>query len=145
MVVGFVFEHVNPWFFYAINVYFCFYAASIDFFTFVKVAHEAMFFEVFGRNGTKVHEGDWLFLSICIYIITKSKVFVVNGFNGWIFDGDIGDFGVEGGVTAVVRPVRIDDLELGFGWVAVFFGKVSLEISQVIGIHGKTILLDDGF
>ena len=134
--MGFVLEHVNPWFFHAIDVYFGLDGASVDFFTFIKVANEVMLLEVFGRNGTEVHQGHRLHLAIRIDIFTQFEVFVIHLLYEWIFDGYISDFGIKGGVTAVVRPIGINNLKFGFGWVTTFFYEVCLQVRKVIHIHG---------
>ena len=144
VVVGFVLEHVDPWLFDAVDVNVGLDAAGVDFFAFVKIAHEAMFLEVFGGNGAEVHKGDWRpFFAVCVNIVTQGEVFVVHLLHSRVFDGYIGDDGVEGGVTAVVGPVGVDHFQFGFGWIALFLDEVALQESEVVHVHGQAIGLDD--
>ena len=145
MVVGLVFEHVDPRLLDAVDVDVGLDGAGVDLFALVEITHKTMLLEIFCGNGAEVHERDrWPFLAIFVNVLTQSEVFVVDLLHRWIFDGDIGDHRIEGGVTAVVGPVGVDNLELSLSWIALLFLEVGLQKSEVVHIHGKAVAFDDG-
>ena len=143
MVVGFVFEHKQPFFCAVVGFHIHFYATGVDFFTLIQIFQHAPFFQRFGSDGCHVHHGNWTgFCSFAVHFFTGSQIFFIAFFHQWIIQSNVCNLCHKGGMTAVIRPVGVNHFQFGDGWIPLFFiAEITLHIAQVTQIHSQTILL----
>ncbi len=149
MVVGFVLEHHQPVFFFAVHVNGGHDAAGVDFFGSIQVGDLPFLFQLLGGQACHVHQGDGAF---GVGTVDKIPVFLVQviGFRHRlgvyaIGDGNVFQFGFKSGVPAVVGPVGIQHLDFGNGGIPVFFLEVFLDKGQVFQAHGQFLLVQEVF
>ena len=140
MVVCFVLEEKEPVFVLAVNGHLYLYGTRVDLLGFVELVESAFLLEDLCRNGADVHEVLGLGSAergSCGYIVVVSlleelvlKAYLVNS-------------RIEGRVSAVVRPVGIDHLDLGHSGTSALGLKVLLAECRVVGVHSEGVVLNE--
>ena len=120
---------------------------GVDFLGEFEVVEFARFFEFLGGDDGEVHHGLGARGVFAVERFAGLLVAAVGGLNGFgVFaEGDLFDFGEEGGVTAVVGPVGVEEFDLGERRVAFFFvAEVGLGVGEVGKGHGEAELGAEG-
>ena len=140
MVVGLVFKQKQPVLIFAVDFYFDLDGAGIDLLGFVQFLELTDGFQIPCADGAHVHEGHGLGaveILAGLYILVVSRLqFLVVGLDGV-------DDGVEGGVTAVVGPVGVDDADLRDGGIPVLTAEIIPAADEIAQIHGQTLFLGE--
>ena len=139
VVMGFIFEEEEPFFFDAIDIDRDDDSAGVDFFRFVEIVELAGRFQFFDGNGRHIHEG---LRFLAVQVFPGRLIRFISALDrrreGAIFKGNISEFGHERRVTAVVRPVRIDDADFCNRRIAFFFiPEVGLDKFQIVEAHSQ--------
>ena len=143
MVVGFVFEEIEPVLFFAIDVALDFDGAGVDFLGFVEVFQDALGFEPLGADSAHVHEADGFL--VAAELVAHGEVLLERGLYGFVVDLHVLKNGAEGSVAAVIGPIGVDHLDFGDGGIALLvFGEVFLAEGDVGLVHGESALGDEG-
>ena len=145
VVVSFVFEHQQPFFLFAVDVHIDFYAASVDFFAFIKALELACAFEIFCTDCCKVHQC-YGTVTCRVQFVFDFKIFFPACLNVFIFDNYVLQLCHKCCMTAVVRPVCIDHLDFCESWVS-FFCVLEVVVAecQVVCIHCKPVFFYETF
>ena len=138
MVVGFVLEQEQPILLFAVNVDLALYRASVNLVRLVEPLKAAMRTQVLGANGAHIHQAYRLMLAT--QLGAHSKILLECKLHRFVVDLNVGKFGTECGVTAMIGPVRIDNANLGDSGVAPDFLEVSLEEFNIRLVHSKAAL-----
>ncbi len=97
--------------------------------------------EPLGADGAHVHEADRL--GIAAKLVAGLEVLVKGGLDHLVVNLDVLELGAEGSVAAVVRPIGVDDANLGDGGVALLAGEVLLAELDIGEVHGQAALGDE--
>ena len=137
VVVGLVLEEQEPVFLAAVRIHFDFHGAGVDLLGLVQFAQFALLFQELGHDGADVHEVDGLG---AVELFPSGQIVLI----GLLEDGagklHAVDGGEEGGVAAVVRPIGVDDPQLGHGGVPVLGLEVVPAEAQVVHVHGQAVI-----
>ncbi len=142
VVVGLVLEEEEPVLVGPVDVDLHLDGAGVDLLRLVEVGEDALVLEVLGADRAHVHEGDGPL--VALQLAAHLEVALEGGPDHVVVDLDVVELGAEGGVAAVVRPVRVDHLDLGDRRVAPLALEVVLAEADVGEVHGKAALLDEG-
>ena len=80
-----------------------------------------------------------------VEFLPQSDIFVVGFLQQGICELDAVDHGQKRGVAAVIRPVGVDHPDLGERRVAPLGEEIVLAERRVVGVHRKTVFLDERF
>ena len=138
MVMGFVLEEEQPILIFSINVNGALHRAGVNLVGFVQTFKTAMSTQVLRTDGAHIHQAHGLVLAL--QLGTHGQVLLECQLHRFIVDLHIGKLGAEGGVAAVVRPIRVNHAHLGDSRVAADFLEMSLEELDVGLVHGKAAL-----
>ena len=141
VVVGLVLEEEQPVFLAVVGVHLDLHGAGVDLFGLVQARHLALLLQVLGHQGANVHEVDGLG---AVQALAHGQVLIPGLLEDGAGELHSVDGGQEGGVTAVVGPVGVDDLQLGHGGVTVLGAEVVTAEAQVVQVHGQTIVCHHG-
>ena len=142
VVVRLVLEEEEPVLVLAVHVNLHLYGAGVDLLGLVEVLELSGVFEPLGADGAHVHEADGL--GVATELVAHLEVLLEGGLDHGVVDLHVIELGAEGGVTAVVGPVGVDDANLGDGRVAVLVGEVVLAELEVREIHGEATVHEEG-
>ena len=143
MVVGLVLEEKKPIFFLAVDLGLDLNGTSVYFIAFVEVVKLTGLLKVLCTDGGKVHKG-YLLVLANVELSSLVKIVAVGFCDILVCDLSIGYLGEEGGMTAVVRPVGIDETKLGDSGIAMLgVTEVSLAELNIVIVHCKRILADE--
>ena len=137
--MGFILEEEEPRLFLAVDFNFDLNGTSVDLFGFVKLIQLARLLERLACERTDVHEIDGLGSA---ERLAGCDVFVVSLCKKLVFKGYAVNGGIEGGMTAVVRPIGVDHLDFGDRGVSAFGLEVVLAECNVAFVHSKTHIAD---
>ena len=140
MVVRLVLEHDEPIFLLAADVRLDDDAAGVDLLGLVEVIEQALLAQRLGADDGDVHQRDRAVRRLAVERIAVFLVLAVGSRQCWgevaILDCDIVDGRRERRVTAVVRPVRVNDAQLRDSRRAVFrIAEVFLAELEVLEAH----------
>ena len=138
----FVLEQVEPVLAFAIHVHRALDRTGVDLFGFVEPGKDALRLEVARADGAHVHEAHGLL--VASELMAHGEVFLERSLHRFVIDRLHGELGAERGVAAMIRPVRVDHLDLGDRGIAILFDEVLLAERDVGKIHGKSALGDEG-
>ena len=132
---GLVLEEEEPVLVGAVDVHLDLHGAGVDLLGLVQVLEDALGLEVLGADGAHVHKADGL--AVAAQLVAHLEVAVKRGRDHLVVNLHVLQGGAEGGVAAVVRPVGVDDADLGDGGDALLAGKVALAELDVGQVHGQ--------
>ena len=142
VVVRFILEHKKPWFFDTIDIYFNFNWAGIDFIRHFHVIQTTISTLIATKNSRHIHQGLRFFCTS--QLITHGNIFVISRlqlfFKFRCWEVDILQLSLKSCVTAVVRPVSIQNLKLSLSWHTSNRLEVILNEEKVIHFHGQSLL-----
>ena len=142
VVMGLVLKEEQPVLVLAIDIDLHLDGAGVDLLGFVDIGHDAGLLKVLGADGAHVHEADGL--GVATEFVAHLHVAVEGLLHHGVIDRHVVQDGAEGGVAAVVGPVRVDHADLGDGGVAILIAEVLLAEGDVRLVHGKTALGNKG-
>ena len=123
--------------------FFCLYldlnAASVDFLRFVQIFQLSLCFQIFGEDGSHIHETDGLRPS---QFLPHVEIFLVGIRKQFVRKGNVVYGSQKCGMSAMIRPIGVDQLYFRNRRLAVFCREVFLTELYIIDIHGKTSFLD---
>ena len=125
------------------NVHIHIYAACIVLLAHLHIVKKALRLEITCADSSHIHEVQALMFTseflADLHIEVKGSVDLT--LDERIFDIDFLKFRGEGGMTAMVAPVCVEDTEFGLGRVAAFSLEIIDNLAKVISVHRKTHLL----
>ena len=139
---GLVLEEEEPVLVLAVNVHGDLDGAGVDLLGLVETGELARVREPLGSNRAHVHEGHGTL--VAAELVAHRQIAVKGLLHRGVVDRDVGEHGAEGGVTAVVGPVGVDDADLRDGGVAALAAEVLLAEGDVRRVHGQAALGDEG-
>ena len=142
MVVGLVLKEEQPVLVLAIDIDLHLDGAGVDLLGLIDISHDAGLLKVLGADGAHVHEADGL--GVATELVAHLHVAVEGLLHHGVVDRHVIQDGAEGGVAAMVGPVRVDHADLGDGGVAILIAEVLLAEGDVRLVHGKTALGNKG-
>ena len=142
VVVGLVLEEEEPVLILAVDVDRDLDRAGVDLLGLVEAGELPGVLEPLGADGAHVHEADGL--PVAAELVADLEVAVEGRLDHGVVDLDLVEHGAERGVAAVVRPVGVDDADLGDRGVAALLGEVLLAEADVGEVHGQPALGDEG-
>ena len=142
VVVRLVLEEEQPVLVLAIHVHLHLDGAGVDLLGLVEVLEDALLLEPLGADGAHVHETDGL--GVAAELVADLEVLVERGLDDLVIDLNVLELRAEGGVAAVVRPVGVDDANLGDSGVTPLAGEVFLAELDVREVHGEAAVGDEG-
>ena len=140
--MGFVLEHEKPWFFHTIDIHFDFDRASIDFVWHFHIVQTSISPLITTENSRHIHQGLRFFRTP--QLITHGNILVISWlqlfleFRSW--EINLLQLSLKSRMTAVVRPVSVQNLEFRLSWHAPDWLKVVLNKEQIIHFHGHPLL-----
>ena len=140
--MSFIFEHEKPWFFHTINIHFNFNRAGIDFIRHFHVIQTTISTLITAKNSRHIHQGLRFFCTS--QLITHGNILVISRlqlffkFRSW--EVDVFQLSLESCMTAVVRPVGIQHLQLSLSWHTSNRLEVILNEEKVIHFHCQSLL-----
>ena len=142
VVVRFVLEQEQPILLFAIHIHLHLDGAGVDFLGFVKVLQNPLGLEVLGADRANVHEAHRL--AVAAELMADLQVFVERLLHHGVIDCHIGETRAERRVAAVVRPIRVDDLDFGNRGVAVLsIGEILAAELCICQIHRQATVVDE--
>ena len=141
VVVRFVLEEEEPVLVLAVNVHGDLHGAGVDLLGLVQVLELAGVLEPLGADGAHVHEADRL--GVAAKLVTHLEVLLEGGLHRGVIDLDVLELRAKGGVAAVVRPVGVDDANLGDGGIALLGREVLLAELGIREVHGQAAVGDE--
>ena len=142
VVVGLVLKEEQPVLVLAIDIDLHLDGAGVDLLGLIDISHDAGLLKVLGADGAHVHEADGL--GVATELVAHLHVAVEGLLHHGVVDRHVIQDGAEGGVAAMVGPVRVDHADLGDGGVAILIAEVLLAEGDVRLVHGKTALGNKG-
>jgi len=142
MIVRLVLEQEQPILVGSVHVDLHLHGAGVHLFRFVEVFHLAVRLQVFRADGAHVHQADGL--PVAAKLLTDGQVLVECLLHDLVVDFDVVEYGAERGMTAVVRPIRVDDFDFGNRGIALLADEILLAELQVGKIHRKAAVLQEG-
>ncbi len=139
VVVRFVFEQQQPGLLHAVRFNLDFDGAGIDFLRLIQLWELSGLFQCLDRHGGQVHQADGFGPP---QVLTRPEIVLPGLLNIPVLKADTVDDGVEGGVTAVVRPVGVQHADFGDRGIPVLAAEIVLTEGNVIGIHGEAQIPD---
>ena len=122
---------------------------GVVFLAHLKVVQFSVLAQILSANRCHVHKGEGLILALCIDVSMHCLVFVQTFLKefgiGAFVNLDIFEHRIEGGMTAVVRPVGVKHADFCFRGVTLDALKIVLQKFDVGRIHGKPHLCAVGF
>ena len=123
--MGLVLKAYEPLFGNSVNFNGYHDGACVNLVGFFLVLKLAFFFQFTHSHESEVHKAYELVVSALKNLFSGIKVALVGGLDGslvvTIFEGYVLKLGRESGMSAVIRPVSIENANLGHGRVSVFF------------------------
>ena len=144
VVVSFVLEHKEEVAVLTVDVCGNVNGAGVDLLALVKLGELASLFEHLYCDGCDIHQslGALCRLFLSVNLDSGCEVSVISGRYCFIVYFYVIDMSREGGVTAMVRPVCIDNSDFCDSGISFFFiSEVALEELEVVYIHSKTELV----
>ena len=142
VIVRLVLEEEQPILVLAVHVDLDLDGTGVDLLALVETREDPLLLEILRTNGAHVHEADGLL--VAPELVTHVQVCIEGGLHDLVIDLDVGEFGTEGRVTAMIGPIRIDHLHLGDGRIAMLdVGEVVLEDLDVGKVHRQAALADE--
>ena len=149
MVVGFVLELHQPFLGLAVDGHRHLNGAGVDFLALVQIGNQAPLFQHLHAHDGHVHEGDrpvGFAVDFVTGVVVGLQSVLNGGGDGALFNFNAVQAGEEGGVTAVVAPIGVDDPQLGDGGVPVLLIPEVIPAEQQVGEgHGKAHGIKIGF
>ena len=98
------------------------------------------FFQFLGTDDSHIHQGHRFFLFALVQFLTDSQILFIGLANSRVVDLNFVDNCAESSMTAMVRPVGINQTDFGDGGVTVFdVFEVTLAESNVVKIHCQAV------
>ena len=143
VVVRLVFELQEPFLDGAVNVHVYVDAAGIVLFALLKVFEQPFFLEIACSDRSEVYEAERLVFAAKFLadLMPLTEALLQVGRGEGIVDFDVGQFGRESGVAAVVAPVGVENAELSLVGVAAFGREIFHHLHQVVAVHCEPLLL----
>ena len=138
VVMGLVLEEEEPVLLLAVHIALDFDRAGVDLLALIEVLEDAALLQSLGTDRGAVHQG--AVLLVAAGLGTQRHITVKGGLYQLVIDFDIVNDRAEGGVAAVVRPVGVDQPDLGDGRVTMLGFEVILAEHDVGVIHSQTLL-----
>ena len=107
-----ILEEQEPRLVYSVNLYVDFYRASIYLFRLIELVKSSHLLQILDRDGSQIHKAYRLGTTECR---PCSEIIVICLLEQSVFESDFVYDGSESRMSAVVRPISIDHLELGYG------------------------------
>ena len=140
VVMGLVFKHKEPVLIHAVNLGVYADGAGVYLFALVQLRQHSPLFEGLCAYGGDIHKGLGALcgLFFAVYLYPGVKVALVCGLDSLILNGNAVQMGGEGGVTAMVGPVGVNQTNLGDGGIAALgIPEIALQEAQVVYVHSK--------
>ena len=137
--MGLVLEQEQPVLVLAVHVALDLDGAGVDLVALVEVGQDAALLEGLCADGGHVHQAAGLFGAAGL--LPQGHIPVKRLLHHGVVDLDIVQDGAEGGVAAVVRPVGVDEADLGDGGIPVLALEVVLAEDDVGMVHGQALLV----
>ena len=143
MIVGLVLKIHQPLFGLPIYLHRHNDAAGIDLIRLLLVLQFPFFFQFFHGHQRQIHQAYKLVRSALVHILTVRQILPVSVFQGLLIipfpKADFLQFRREGGMTAVVGPVSIQNPDLRHSRISLFLpGKIILNVKKVFKSHSQT-------
>ena len=135
VVVGFVLKEKEPVLSFSVDVYLDLYRAGIDLFGLIQFVQHANGFQITRTDGAHVHQGNGL---RAMELFTGTNVLIISVLKLGVIGLDRINHCVESRVAAVVRPVCINDTDLGDAGIPVLRPEVVPAADQIAQIHGQS-------
>ena len=142
----FILEHQQPVF--VLTVYFCCYVdrTGIDLFGFIQFRKLSSAFQHLGTDCGEIHQCLRSLCVLAVDFITQTEIPVISTFDLLVVNSNVLQMRREGRMTAVVRPVCINDTDLGDRRITfLLITEVCLQEGQIIHVHGKTQIFKQSF
>ena len=141
VIVGFIFEHEQPRFFDAIYIYLNFNRAGIDFVRHFHVVQTTVSTLITTKDCRHIHKRLWLFRTS--QFVTHGNIFIVSCLQLFLelrsWKVNIFQFCLKSRVTAMVRPVGIQNFQFRFCWHTPNWFKIILNKNKIIHFHSQTL------
>ena len=147
MVMGFVLEHQQPVLLFSIHHRRNMDGAGVDFLALIQLRQKAPFFQSLGTDGGDVHQRlrtlGGLLLTVNLH--PGIQIALIGFLNRRIIDLGRINKSRECGVTAVVRPIGVHHPDFCDGGITMLLiSEVCLQELQIVGVHGKSQLIQQG-
>ena len=143
MVMRLVLEHQQPVLRPAVHIDLDLDRAGVDLLRFVKILEHSGLFQIFRGDGSHIHQRDIL-VPRAVYKLALFKIIVKGFLNIIVADPYLVDCGEEGRMAAVIRPIGIDQTNLGNGGIALFLiFEIALTELYVVKIHRQRIFFKE--
>ena len=108
----------------------------------LHIVEKTFLAQVTRTDSCELHEAQWFLCATQLLadIVEHAQSALDLVFHEGVVDLDRLEDGGESGVTAVVRPVGIEDTEFGLGRVALLFLEIGDYLVQVVRVHRKSPL-----
>ena len=106
----------------------------------IKLGKLSVCLKISGCNSCNIHKIDGLGSS---KLASDSNVLIVRLLKKLVLKLNAVDGGKEGGMTAVIRPIRIDHLDLSYSRISVLGTKIVAAESYIIKIHSKSVIVNE--
>ena len=134
-----VLEKVQPILLFPVHVALDLHRASVDFFGLVQILQNALRLQILRADGAHVHKANGLL--VAAQLVAHGKVFLEGGGHRSVVDHRICELGAKRGVAAMIRPVRVNNLDFSNSRIALFnLAEMLLEEHDVSQIHGQAAL-----
>ena len=137
-----VFKKKQPIFRLSVNVDIYFHGACVYFFRLVEFVEFSLFFQIFNRNGGNIHQTYGLGSSDTF---ADGNILIVGILQNFIFKLNAVNYRLKGGMTAMIRPVRINHTNFGNRRVSFFRNEIIAAERNIVGIHCKAVLRNKFF
>ena len=140
VVVRFVLELQQPFLHFAVHVHVDENGAGVVFFAHLLIVQQTLFLQVTGTDGRQLHKAERFILATQLHADMAELIqFVLNvGFDERVLHLNIFKDSGEGGVTAVVGPIGVQDAQFCLGRVAVLVSEIIDHASEVVRVHCET-------
>ena len=136
----FVLEHDEIFFGFAVDLRIDADRAGVDLVGNIQIIEPSLFFQFFHRDGGDVHQARVFIFAFRVEFFEQIAVQIVGFTDMRIVRMNIHalDLRRESRVAAMVRPVRIDDLDFRFGGIAAFLFEIIAHENKIFHTHGET-------
>ena len=142
MVVGFILEINQPLLGLPVDFDRNYDGAGIDLVRFLLILKFSFFFQLSHSHQRQIHKTDELIISSFENLFMVSYVLLIGFLNGCaiisVFEFYILKLRREGGMTAVIGPIRIQHADLGHGRITVLLtSEVVLDMLEILEGHSQ--------